>query len=34
MGDIFAGKTLVLKNGDDMKCSYYNYRVADQHYLK
>lgn len=34
MGDIFAGKTLVLKNGDDMKCSYYNYRVADNHYLK
>lgn len=34
MGDIFAGKTLVLKNGDDMKCSYYNYRVADKHYLK
>lgn len=34
MGDIFAGKTLVLKNGDDMKCSYYNNRVADNHYLK
>ena len=34
MGDIFAGKTLVLKNGDDMKCSYYNYRVQDKHYLK
>ena len=34
MGDIFAGKTLILKNGDDMKCSYYNNRVADNHYLK
>ena len=34
MGDIFAGKTLVLKNGDDMKCSYFNYDTTTHGYNK
>ena len=34
MSDIFEEKTLVLKNNDDMKCSYFNYSTTSQVYNK